>query len=498
MLLDLNKDETPDKISCDVCIAGAGAAGITIARELAGENLDVVLLESGGFERNSKTEALNHGRASGNLMDENYSTLSRLRYFGGTTNHWNGWCRPLDKIDFQKRDWVPDSGWPISKELLEPYYRLAESVVEINSFDEIDKKQYIKNASGEDGVVPAPYFQFSPPTRFGVKYREELINSDNIKVLINANLTNIRLSENKKSVSQVFIQSLNSRQCNISPRCFILACGALENPRILLNCRDDIQYGLGNQNGVVGKYFMEHPHDGQPGMIIGLDDFKPDSGSFLNHFQQSEINGVRVAAALTLPEKIQQEKKLLNISFQNRNERMLEQGNDDFFYSSVAKLSGLSQQNIDKSKPYVSHLYIRGEQIPHESNRVSLAEDKDALGLQRIKVRYNISTKVVENYRKSLSELSKLLGINYNTRMTIELDDRRDLTLFYHPMGTTRMHEKSEKGVVDKDCKVHGVSNLYVAGSSVFPSSGYANPTLTIVALAIRLAEHLKNRTQHG
>ncbi|NOY17641.1 MAG: GMC family oxidoreductase, partial [Gammaproteobacteria bacterium] len=208
MLIDSKEVNSDQPISSDICIIGAGAAGITIAKAYLSSGVSVSLMESGAFNPDAETQDLYRGWTEFNDEEkrESYLLGSRLRYFGGTTNHWAGWCKLLDPIDFRKRDWVDHSGWPIDESDLKPYYSGAAEIVEIDPFKDYSAEG--RDCLGDQAIIDSDnmcskYFQFSPPTRFGRKYRRELVDSDNVKVYINANALRITLNERGDDVKHV-------------------------------------------------------------------------------------------------------------------------------------------------------------------------------------------------------------------------------------------------------------------------------------------------------
>lgn len=501
MLSDLKKNEFPSQDHYDLIIIGAGAAGISIAKKLSKKPIQVLLIESGDFEFNRETQDLYKGEAEGNLPEnDDYLHTSRLRFFGGSTNHWNGWCRPLDAIDFEKREWVANSGWPISKSDLEPYYRGAEKLVGIDPFADLENKQNDWASTEIDRLkVRAPYFQFSsPPTRFGTEYREDVLQAQNIDVLINANLKDIQLNESKNHVDRIHVVSINGNEVFIQSKQIILACGGIENPRILLNCTNDIPAGLGNQNGVVGKYFIEHPHYFHTtGWLLSWSFEEWDIFWYkVDRRIRYELGEPRFQRVYSITEKSMREEELLNTSVDIIETNAFEntQFNEDEkkFADSVKELS--ERFLIDPGvleDALISKLYIRAEQEPVESNRVSLIEEKDRLGMQKVKLKCQVHDHELDSHRRSLELMGRAFGLERNGRMKIDIDYDSHVTGGSHHSGTTRMSRDPKKGVVDSNCKVHGLNNLYIAGSSVFPTAGFANPTLTILALSLRLADHI-------
>ncbi len=313
-------------LEADICIAGGGAAGITLARELRGSGAEVLLLEAGPESRDEDHQTLYEGETSGEAEASQLKN-SRLRAFGGTTGHWSGWCQALEPIDFESRDWIPRSGWPLDRETLDPFYRRAVDDVEIGA-SEWDASTIMERAGRallpfDETNATSVLYQYSPPTRFGEAYGDDLEAADNVEVYLHANVVHIALNANGDAVERLECETLEGNSFTAEADEFVVAMGGLETPRMLLASNDRKSDGIGNDHG--------------------------------------------------------------------HHEQWLE--------------------------------WLRGGA---------------------------------------------------------------------HHMGTTRMSARPEKGVVDADCKVHGVDNLYVGGSSIYPSVGAANPTLTLVALAIRLADHLE------
>ncbi|MGH7564021.1 MAG: FAD-dependent oxidoreductase, partial [Gemmatimonadota bacterium] len=258
MLIDARELPDATEIDSDVCIVGAGAAGITIARELAGTPLRVCLLESGGLEFDPEIQALYSGENVGFPYYD--ADKFRLRFFGGTTNHWQGVCRPLDPIDFEARDWVPGSGWPIGRADLEPYYARAQTICQLGPLD------YRVSTWRTEGAAPfalperwieSRVFQQSPPTRFGQTYRDEIRDAANVRAYLHANVIEIEADSPPPSIRRMRLACLTGIRFTARARWYVLATGAVENARLLLASRRDVPEGLGNVHGWVGRTFME-------------------------------------------------------------------------------------------------------------------------------------------------------------------------------------------------------------------------------------------------
>ena len=506
MYTDARKIDNHSLIEGDICIIGAGAAGITIALELIKSNRKVILLESGGFEYDRASQMLNEG----NNIGLSYFTLStvRLRFFGGTTNHWFGFCSTLDPIDFEERDWVPHSGWPITRKDMDPFYDRAQPVCDLgpNNYDLAyweKQNPSFQHLPFDTSKVRTKMWQKSPPTRFGVKYRKAILDASNVHLYTFANVTEIVLNESGQDVTALKVKTLSGRQHRVQAKQYVLACGGIDNPQVLLNSNSVMKNGVGNQNDLVGRFFMEHPHVDSADMILAS-----SPHMFLYY---DSIYALKQFGMLALSEQYQREHKLLNYSALLLFDPDIEARYH--FMDSIPKdpklildfVKDMDKTNKEKggkdrqesAKNYVFSTRI--EQTPNPNSRVKLNGTKDAVGMQEVNLNWQLSALDKRTIKEANLMIGKELGRTGLGRLKL-----RDWLLTENPpwphylsggahnMGTTRMNNDPKKGVVDANCKVHGLPNLYIAGSSVFPTGGTANPTLTIVALAIRLAEHLK------
>lgn len=514
MLIDARTVEQDSTVEADVCIIGAGAAGITIARELNGTSHSVCLLESGGFELEPEVQALYEGASEGTfLARENYLTGSRLRFFGGTTNHWAGWCRPLDPLDFEVRSWVPHSGWPFSREHLEPYYRRAAEIIEIHPFDFDPAQRVVAEPSllhGSD-VATTKVFHFSPPTRFGQMYRDELTQSPNVTLYHHANVRELKANESASAVEEVDVTCLTGTGFKVRARRFVLATGGIENARMLLLSDSVQQAGLGNQHDLVGRFFADHPH-----MDVGnLAVTDPDRQMDLYEFYEDPELGHRALHFLTIGEEAQRREHLLNLRvyLRPRGKREMPKVARDVGHTA----SHLDRADVGAIRPAEASLYysvrsrleefldpqpsrffaldVSCETEPNPESRVTLIQDVDALGMRRVQLNWVVTEQGSRSVRRSIELIGQELGRHLQGRAQVVLNEEELWPRAWggsHHLGTTRMHDDPRRGVVDARCRVHGIENLYVGGSSVFPTYGFANPTLTITALALRIAEDLK------
>ncbi len=498
MLNDAREVSAGDVLEADVCIAGAGAAGITIARELRDSGLEVLLLEGGGEQSSQEHQDLYGGSSSG---DANVGLKNcRTRAFGGSTNCWAGWCRPLLSGVFEEREWLEGPAWPFSREDLVAYYRRAAETIEIGAF-EWDPASIFERRGDEilgfDADLARSYvYQYSEPTRFASAYRGDLAQADNLQVYLHANVVEIALGGDDTSVDHLACRTLEGTEFTARADRYVLAMGGIENPRMML-----ASGGIGNAHDHLGRYFMEHPH--YYGLAVMTTRPDPALDTYLGKKSATTVDErhpdgrrTRVKLALGVPESVRREEQIL-ASGATFGEIDLEGGDGrsgDIPSSRVAEALGIEEDDDRR----LFSLTIRAEQSPHPDSRLTLADETDDLGVPRSNLHWKIPEETVESVQTTLEYLGAELGRLGVGRLWMPTDDQGRLTTGTaragcHHMGTTRMSERPEDGVVDADCKVHGVANLYVAGSSVFPRSGFANPTYTICALAHRLAEHLES-----
>jgi len=539
MLIDTSTLPEDTLVETEICIVGAGAAGITLAREFIDQPYQVCLLESGGLDFNEATQSLYEGE---NIGFPYYPLKeASARYFGGSTNLWGGWSRPLDEIDFEDRPWMPHSGWPFTKKELDPYYERAQKACHLGPF-EYDFA-YWEDALGQLQYRQLPFlgnqlvthlWQIIPPTylRFGEAYKAELEQAKNISTYLHANVVEIETNDTAQTVTRLRVANLEGKKFSVSAKVFILAVGGIENPRLLLVSNKVQSNGLGNQHDLVGRFFMEHPY-----LISGKVELSNSAALYTQNSVQ--VNSVFMGAALGLSKAVQEREQILNFStrllamreewldalnrlrFRNQQTTVhkafpsLHEGHGLRGEAPVLKDLGTVITNLDRvaARAYKKlfnkkslcsgeakfcDTHLIAEQAPNPDSRVTLSRERDRLGLNRVQLDWRLSP--IDKY--TIERSQQLIAAEFERsglgQLQIELSDDdtswQSIRGSYHHMGTTRMDTNPRQGVVNEHCQVHGISNLYVAGSSVFPTSGLSNPTLTIVALAIRLADRIKAR----
>jgi len=511
MIGEFSEVEDGALLDADLCIVGSGAAGITLARTFIGTSVQVLLV-------------------AGSFAGRDYIPLDvvRLRFFGGTTNHWGGWCTTLTPIDFARRDWVPHSGWPIGPEALEPHYPETQDILQLGAFG-YDGETWRRRGMHtpyplDPQAVDWHFWQISAPTRFGQRYRAALNAADNVRVLLHANVTGLRTDPAGAAVNHIDLASLDGRRARVRARAYVLAAGGLENPRLLLLSTDADRRGLGNRHDTVGRFFGEHMH-ARPAQLLTGDPIAVAEAMQTFHYRGHEIiTGLCPSAAL------QRRLRILNNSM-----TLIIRGNEDsvFFHAwQIARgiregripdrfgdrllrlatdfdtLAGGAYRRFLLDAPWPEGeqriadfgFFIRCEQAPNPDSRVFLGEERDALGLPRPVLDWRLTEFDKRSVREFCIALGNAFGAVGGGRVRLAewlLDDSDDWGDSFggsHHVGTTRMSADPRDGVVDADCRVHGMDNLYIAGSSVYPTGGFAHPTYTIVALSLRLAYHLKER----
>jgi choline dehydrogenase-like flavoprotein len=544
MIIDSRSIDDSAAFQTDLCIIGAGAAGISIALEFLQKSYNVILLESGGIRSDPMTQSLYDGKNVG-LSYERLNE-ARSRYFGGSTNCWGGHCRPLDSLDFKKRDGVPNSGWPFGKEELDGYYERSHSLLKLGPFEYDEGKWSQKLARDNLFLFPLDRHclenvisQINPQAKFGDIYRAKLSEAGNIKVMLFSNATEIQTNETATTVTGVRVKTLNGKNFAISARIVVLAAGGIENARLLLLSNQIQKTGLGNGRDLVGRYFMDHPRIRSDIVRINAQRRHRrlyDATMVLS--RAGYFSGeARISAHVAPTSECQRKLSIPNSRtyLQARYTSGMSKA-----YLAVRAISrqvkgrarfgypfGEMARAISKAVPPIAanapqaiigildvHLnpgFVKRdfeletviEPIPNYDSRVTLSSTRDQLGLNKVEVDWQLT----EGDRLHFILLRKLLIEELTRQGVLELAKEpadpaeiwpKNIVGCWHHMGTTRMDSDPAKGVVDANCRVHGISNLFVAGSSVFPTAGNDMPTITIVALALRLAREFRANLSHA
>jgi choline dehydrogenase-like flavoprotein len=517
----------------DVCIVGAGISGVTLALHLD-KNIRVAIIEGGGFDPEEYFQELNDIDIAGHPIRKDFQ--NRLRQYGGATNIWAGRGMEMQEIDFMEREWIPYSGWPISHDEMIPFFKKTHKFINFpcRKYFDLDLWDGKFNTWEEDialdgNIAPniSLWAKKSPRFNKGSEYYNKLMNCKNIDLYIKANVEMVEFG-NDGNAKSVLIKKDVCNSYSLQAKIFVIATGGIENARILLNSTLDAQAPF-KKNDNIGRYYMDHATNLVAGLPIKTD--LPLSFTFGRPFSYGMAQmgyGLSYECQrlnhLTNPyvELLPKYSKSTELAF----ESMVRLGKWAFkrgYSGKRLNLKGVSIAKIpeiiyllgpktllphslvrvyDKfsatlgKKINVDSLVLAGhcEQTPNYRSRVILKESRDRLGIRKASLdwRFNeIDLRSLEYLNKTIvSNLIKNKICDKDVMNHIDLKPK-NMTDASHHMGTTRMSLNAKDGVVDSDCRFHGVDNLYASGSSVFPTGGHANPTLTIVALSIRLAETL-------
>ena len=509
----------PDAVlDCDVCVVGSGAAGMALATELLSSRLKVIVLESGRFDANADIQKLYDVDFGQRPLTGAHT--GRHRILGGSTTAWGGQSLRLNPIDFQHRDWVQHSGWPIDFAGLESFYQRASAflLTDSDNFDtDLFRRLKMHPPAFDEAAAHFHFSKWSRQPDLRKVYAAKIEQSPNITLLTSANLCSIELNEAATHVKTLSIRSLAGKRASVTSRAVVLAAGGIETARLLLASRGQQRNGVGNDRGLVGRFLQDHP-----ATLVGRIDTGGRS-TLQRAFNLFYAAGTKFSPRLSMSPAAQRRLRTLSVSaifsFFPRAGSSLEQVKAAVSGMRRGRLSAGAFTTIARGMLFsgpalvgpafeyavrgrafvadaVAELRMITEQEPNPDSRVTLSADRtDALGLPRAVVDWRLTDltfHTIETYRDLIAgELNRLeLGTLIPTT-----DWRDQICDSYHHIGTTRMAASPEHGVVDTDCRVHGIDNLFIAGSSVFPTGGHSNPTLTLLALAIRLADHLKTLT---
>lgn len=472
----------------DICIVGSGPAGISLALELAATQKRICILEAGGYKA-SQTEI--NEFLSGENVGLPYKLLdSRSRQFGGTSDKWAGYLAIMSSLDFKQNPKIPHSGWPIFFDDLLPYYSRAFKQLGGSNFEfdpaQYERPQYERIPFRSDEVT-SKLWHFSL-IDFGKKFGKFLKQSKSIDVYLNSTVTRINLNPATKRVSHLTVTTSPKTAFSVKAKIVVLACGGMENARVLL--AQDWKTRSIYENDNIGRYFMDHPHYNECANLILVS--RHADTKLYNTPDRAMRSGTKsVCAYLQIGNEIREKLGLPNTSFG------MKQNAVSFKQHTIISLTlkGLYGRAENTETHYQINANL--EQIPNPSSRVSLSEKTNMFGMPRIRLDWQLTKDDIKKAAQSVYLFALKLGENGLGRLQIEdwfangkLDGRVDYG--FHHMGTTRMARSPLDGVVDTNCKIFGVDNLFIAGSSVFPTSSCRNPTFTIMALTIRLADHLK------
>lgn len=552
MFVDANKKEDIETLYADICIIGSGPGGITLALELGTTGCEIVLLESGGI--NKALEATSSFKAE--ILSSNHSPLNEAvnRQFGGTSVIWGGRCVPYDPIDFEDRDYVPEARWPISYSDVEKYYSKASEYAccepaefSIKNLPPGTLNSIVPGLNESKEIRGSTLERWGLPTDFGKEYRTTIRKSKNIYLIFNAICSEILFDDFERAKSVLF-KNKNGKTYEIAAKIIVVAAGGVETTRLLLNSDSMHPNGVGNHSDNLGRYYMGHIS----GKIANIHFSTPPKKTVYG-FDRDD-NGVYCRRRFSFSRDFLQKNRLMNFvawldnppiyNPDHRNgilslaylalrssilgKRLVPAGiRNIFLKTNIEENTAAHIKNILVDFPQVIKfcipffckrffarrkipgffLYIKNnvyslhyhsEHAPSKNSKITLSDERDQYGLRKVVVDFKYKAIDVDTVLRAHDYIDGILrkeGCGYLEYVSDnpESDVWSQASDGFHQIGTTRMSIDPKEGVVDENCRVHGIDNLFVASSSVFVTSSQANPTLTIIAFSIRLADYIKS-----
>lgn len=513
-------------LETDVCILGGGVAGLTLALEMRNLAKDLIILEGGGRSFDTRSQEL-YTASKENRTQYPDPRFSRLRFLGGSSNHWANNTSPLDPFDFEVREDIPHTGWPITHQELAPYYSAASRYCGLGNDDYSIETWSLRLKSkdpveGSDILATGIAKAAVPATRFFERWGDGLTNARNVRIITNANVCDMGFEPLNGIVDTVQFASKEGVQFKVHAKFFVMCLGGIENARMLLFFNKNHKDAIGNQNDLVGRFFMDHP------MVRGAL-FYPNNPESFNLYRGGDFDNLHALGYMKLNPSCLVENRICNVRMPLEPVSRLAMSDGVSSLHIISKEIGdfslpdeigqhvaniardidmvgeaLSRKffgaelfdSADEVEAY--YLAMMTEQTPNRNNRIFLGPDLDVYGVPKIKIEWRVSEEDRVRLWRALEIAGREIGRLGLGRLRL-LRERSSrlwgdqLGFGHHHMGTTRMGFDSESGVVDRDLRVFGTQNLFVSGSSVFPTGGHVPPTLTIAALSIRLASHLRD-----
>lgn len=520
MLTDARSLQAGTVVESEICVVGAGPAGIALSNELDAAGKTVTLVEAGGLGRRDSPKEL----AVGESVGESYFPLHKtfVHGFGGTSNHWfegEGFrTRPLDPIDFQRRAAVPHSGWPFGHEELEPYYARAQRFLgvgehpyEVSGWEELDGAML----DLDPAILQSVAFLVIPGT--GVAhYLAQVEASQSLRLVYNAHAARLDTTDGGDRVTELVARVPGGSEVRVRAGKYVLACGGFGNAKLLLLSTGHDPAGLGNGSDVVGRYFMEHIglRGGRVEPTSASPLKNPTSPYFAVHGQPLSVHTL-----LSLAPEVLESEGLLNGTFffermpmsrttqavrsfvvlrRAINWRPLPRDLGAHFVRALSGIPSIVNTAVYEATGRGTadgiQMMAMAEQAPNPDSRVTLSDKENSLGIPRVRLNWRPTSQDISSILRSEAIIAEALRDAGIARVHDPLsseDVKWHMSGQWHHLGTTRMGLTPDESVVDPDSRVHGIDNLWVTGGSVFPTGGYANPTLTLIALALRLADSL-------
>lgn len=517
------EDAGPADLEADICVIGAGAAGFACAKSLLGSGIKVLVLEGGLEQYNAAAADIHQSEIIGSPHTGIHE--ARERVVGGTTTKWGGQALPFMPEDFTVRGHVPLSGWPIKVEELMPYYKKAEQVLGTDQSVPYDyhpwKEWGISMPALAANGLELFVTKWCKVPNFALQHGEAIRNSSQVTLLYNASVLELIPDKEKKAVEAVRVRSLNGKEGLVKARFFIAAGGAIESVRLFLNSVQFGDSGAGNTSGKVGHYFQDHV-SAVVGQVVPVsrkhfqDLFDPFYRSGFKYFPRLKLHpswartqgllhaSVQVIFSASADDSLTRAKRMLSeLRKSGTPPQYLELLKLAHPYNVWRTARALLRWKIGRrgSSPKKGPVWleIHSEQEPCFESMVKLSDQRDAMGMRRVSLHWHISymtARTIQQTAKMVNREFRACGI---AEVRLEpwihsspADGTKWMSDVFHQAGGLRMSGNADEGVVDRECKVFDLSNLYVASSAVFPTSSFSNPTMTTIALSIRICDTIK------
>jgi hypothetical protein len=470
----MNKD-----LNTNFCIVGSGPAGSVLAKKLAEKGIQCILVEAGSLDdKHIKQPCFDKIN-----IDKDYQiNLNSSYQVGGASNLWSGKMHTLDEIDFIKRPYIKNFTWPFKKIKLISYYKKASKILSLPNKDNFNNFFLSTLKIKKNNTISIKnVYTANKPHNFKYFFKKKNYRLKNLKILTDSKVISLSQDVKNKKISYINIKDKKLNNFKIFAKNFILACGGVEIPRVLLNSKNkNFPLGIGNQHGNVGKYFSTHPK-GNLGVAIINKETK-----FKLHRNKYISKGF-LRAGIVLPHKIMIKKKIINhfVEFYPYKE-------DEYIFKGLQKLKKIKSFFGYKENQKYFHARYQLDQIPNKDNKVFLSKKKDKYGVPLININWKFTKDDQKNlikFNNHIKEFFKIQNIG-TLDFNFEKNKKNFIAIHSHFMGTTRMGSNPKNSVTNDIGKVHGIKNLFISGPSLFPTYGNSNPMLTIIALALKQCDY--------
>lgn len=494
-----------------------------LAIDLARSDLKVALLEAGGRTLANASQSI-FRRASWSGYPLEGLHVGRFRALGGTTNFWGGQLAPFDSVVFEERPWVADARWPVTHSNLQPHYSAAYQMLGVTALSDAEVWERLASIPPNlPDELEVFFTRWAPEPNLARLFRPELTTRTNLHVYLNSPVVGLAPFDRGERVAPVILRSGGQRQV-LHGRHIVLANGTVEMARLMMLPLEGGAVGPWSENPWLGRGFMDH-------IDAFAGDVKPISrAKFDQAFDNAFVSGIKHHPKIKLSEQAQRSHRLVGVaahfvynSAQSEhiaNLKILVRGLlrgrfEKIDLRSVSEFFELRKIVLPMATRYLRYrrmynpadkgiqLRLTTEQIPLRTSRLTLRRDVDELEMPCVNLDWHIDGSELDTMARFATSVRDALRgaslADIDLSPTLLARDPAFLATIddaNHQMGMVRMAGRESDGVTDANLRVFGCDNLFAAGAAVFPTSGFSNPTLTAIALGLRLSTHLKGLCQ--